>query len=92
MTTVFGTNGIKTGQTIASSSNPKVDSLLASARIEMNPQKREKMYQEIQEILREDVPIIVTQIGEDLTITGKNITGLWVGSGGGAVFNDVVFK
>ena len=50
------------------------------------------MYQEIQEILREDVPIIVTQIGEDLTITGKNITGLWVGSGGGAVFNDVVFK
>ena len=92
MTTVFGTNGIKTGQNIARYSNPRVDALLASARIEMNPQKREKMYQEIQEILREDVPIIVTRIEEDLTITGKNITGLWVGSGGGAVFNDVVFK
>lgn len=92
MTTVFGTNGIKTGQNIARYSNPKVDELLEQARVEMDSKKREQLYWQIQEIIREDVPIIVTQIAEDLTITGKNVSDIWVGAGGGAVFNDVKFK
>ncbi|MBP9483714.1 MAG: glutathione ABC transporter substrate-binding protein [Negativicutes bacterium] len=92
LTPVFGSGGIKTGQNIARYNNPKIDQLLDQARSEIDPEKRKQLYYQVQEIVREDIPVIVTQVGEDLSVTAKNITGFWVTPGGNPMFNDVKFN
>lgn len=92
LTPVFGSEGIKTGQNIARYNNPKVDQLLDQARREIDPEKRKQLYYQVQEIVREDIPIIVTQVGEDLHVTAKNISGFWITPGGNPMFNDVKFN
>jgi peptide/nickel transport system substrate-binding protein len=56
--------------------NPKVDKLLEAGRLELNPDKRMKIYYEFAEILLEDSPIVYLSAGYSLQGVHKRIKGI----------------
>lgn len=56
-------------------SNERVDELLDLARVNVDPEIREKAYMEVQEIVRNDAPWIFTWTGEELTGIRNNVKG-----------------
>lgn len=56
--------------------NPKVDKLLEAGRLELNPDKRMKIYHEFAEILLEDSPIVYLSAGYSLQGVHKRIKGI----------------
>jgi peptide/nickel transport system substrate-binding protein len=56
-------------------SNPEVDRLLDAGRRETNPQRREQLYIQAQEIIHRDVPWIFQWFGEDLNGARNNVRG-----------------
>jgi peptide/nickel transport system substrate-binding protein len=56
--------------------NPKVDKLLEAGRLELNPDKRMKIYYEFAEILLEDSPIVYLSAGYSLQGAHKRIKGI----------------
>jgi len=56
-------------------SNPVVDRLLDDARKETNLQRREQLYFEAQQIIRDEAPWIFQWAGEDLTAARNNLRG-----------------
>ena len=57
-------------------SNPKVDALLEQGRLELNPDKRQKIYHEFAEILLEDSPIVYLSAGYGLSAIHKRVKGI----------------
>lgn len=56
--------------------NPRVDQLLEAGRLEMNPDKRMKIYHEFSKILLEDSPIVYLSAGYGLTAIHKRVQGI----------------
>ena len=84
--------GIPTGDNYSRYNNPTVTTLLDQARGETNSDKRLALYYQAQEIIREDAPLLTTQVTEDLSVTRKNVEGLWITAGGTTIFNNVSVK
>jgi peptide/nickel transport system substrate-binding protein len=57
-------------------SNPKVDALLVQGRLELNPDKRQKIYHEFAEVLLEDSPIVYLSAGYGLSAFHKRVQGI----------------
>ncbi len=57
-------------------SNPKVDKLLEQGRLELNPDKRMKIYHEFSRILLEDSPIVYLFEGYGLPAIHKRVRGI----------------
>ncbi|OIQ89565.1 oligopeptide-binding protein AppA precursor [mine drainage metagenome] len=57
-------------------SNPRVDKLLEAGRLELNPEKRMKIYHEFSKILLEDSPIVYLSAGYGLTAIHKRVKGI----------------
>lgn len=57
-------------------SNPRVDALLEQGRLELNPDKRMKIYHEFSRILLEDSPIVYLYEGYGLPAINKRIRGI----------------
>lgn len=72
--------GTGSGKTMNSSnySNTEVDELLKKARSEADKQKKESIYQQINEIVTEDAPIVVLQNPMVLSAALKNIEGIHI--------------
>lgn len=56
--------------------NPEVDKLLEQGRLELNPDKRMKIYHEFARILQEDSPIVYLYAGYGLPAIHKRINGI----------------
>lgn len=56
--------------------NPKVDKLLEEGRLELDPDKRQKIYHEFAKILLEDSPIVYLFAGYGLTAVHKRVQGI----------------
>lgn len=57
-------------------SNPEVDKLLEQGRLELNPDKRMKIYHEFAKILLEDSPIVYLYAGYGLPAIHKRVKGI----------------
>ena len=57
-------------------SNPRVDKLLEAGRLELNPDKRMKIYHEFSAILLEDSPIVYLSAGYGLSAIHKRVRGI----------------
>jgi peptide/nickel transport system substrate-binding protein len=55
--------------------NPEVDRLLDAGRTETNPTRREQIYAQVQQIIRDDLPWIFQWNGEDLSAARANVKG-----------------
>ena len=84
--------GIPTGDNYSRYNNPAVTALLDQAREETNSDNRLALYYQAQEIIREDAPLLTTQVTEDLCVTGKNVEGFWNNAGGITIFTNVSVK
>lgn len=56
--------------------NPQVDKLLEQGRLELNPDKRQKIYYEFARVLLEDSPIVYLSAGYGLTAIHKRVKGI----------------
>jgi len=56
--------------------NPTVDKLLEQGRLELNPDKRMKIYHEFARVLLDDSPIVFLSAGYGLTAIHKRIKGI----------------
>ena len=56
--------------------NAEVDRLLEAGRLELNPDKRMKIYHQFAEILYEDSPIVYLYAGYGLTAINKRVRGI----------------
>ena len=56
--------------------NPRVDQLLEAGRLELNPDKRVKIYHEFARILQEDSPIVYLSAGYGLSAIHKRVRGI----------------
>jgi len=56
--------------------NPTVDQLLEQGRLELNPDKRMKIYHEFARVLLEDSPIVYLSAGYGLTAIHKRVKGI----------------
>jgi peptide/nickel transport system substrate-binding protein len=56
-------------------SNERVDEILNTVTEELDDEKREEMYQELQEILAEEVPALYIQSPIGLTVTASDVAG-----------------
>lgn len=56
--------------------NPSVDNLLEQGRLELDPDKRMKIYHEFSSILLEDSPIVYLSAGYGLTAIHKRVKGI----------------
>lgn len=56
--------------------NPQVDKLLEQGRLELNPDKRQKIYHEFARVLLEDSPIVYLSAGYGLTAIHKRVKGI----------------
>jgi len=56
--------------------NPATDKLLEQGRLELNPEKRMKIYHEFSRVLLEDSPIVYLSAGYGLTAIHKRIKGI----------------
>ena len=70
---MHGQAGIETGENAGRYSNPRIEQLLQDSRREMDPAKRAEDFKEIQEIVREDAPVVVTRSYEFLAVSRKNV-------------------
>ncbi|RLG80058.1 MAG: peptide ABC transporter substrate-binding protein [Thermoprotei archaeon] len=59
--------------------NPEVDSLLEQAAVKPNQDERAELYEQVQEILAEDVPYIPLLQGKLIIVTHKDVEGVKVG-------------
>jgi len=57
-------------------SNPRVDKLLEQGRLELDPEKRMKIYHEFAHILQEDSPIVYLYAGYGLPAIHKRVKGI----------------
>lgn len=56
--------------------NPTIDRLLEQGRLELNPDKRQKIYHEFARVLLEDSPIVYLSAGYGLTAIHKRVKGI----------------
>lgn len=56
--------------------NPQIDTLLEQGRLELNPEKRMKIYHEFAKVLLEDSPIVYLSAGYGLTAIHKRVKGI----------------
>ena len=56
--------------------NPTVDALLEQGRLELNPDKRMKIYHEFAKVLLEDSPVVYLSAGYGLTAIHKRVKGI----------------
>ncbi len=56
--------------------NPQIDALLEQGRLELNPDKRMKIYHEFAKVLLEDSPIVYLSAGYGLTAIHKRVKGI----------------
>lgn len=56
--------------------NPIVDKLLEQGRVELNPDKRQKIYHEFARVLLDDSPIVYLSAGYGLTAIHKRVKGI----------------
>ncbi len=56
--------------------NPAIDKLLEQGRLELNPDKRMKIYHEFARVLLEDSPIVYLSAGYGLTAIHKRVKGI----------------
>ena len=56
--------------------NPTIDKLLEQGRLELNPDKRMKIYHEFAKVLLEDSPIVYLSAGYGLTAIHKRVKGI----------------
>jgi peptide/nickel transport system substrate-binding protein len=56
--------------------NPRIDKLLEQGRLELDPEKRMKIYHEFARVLLEDSPIVYLSAGYGLTAIHKRIKGI----------------
>lgn len=56
--------------------NPHIDKLLEQGRMELNPDKRQKIYHEFAKVLLEDTPIVYLSAGYGLSAIHKRVKGI----------------
>jgi peptide/nickel transport system substrate-binding protein len=56
--------------------NPTIDKLLEQGRLELNPDKRQKIYHEFARVFLEDSPIVFLSAGYGLTAIHKRVKGI----------------
>jgi peptide/nickel transport system substrate-binding protein len=56
--------------------NPQVDKLLEQGRMELDPEKRQKIYHEFSKVLLEDSPIVYLSAGYGLSAIHKRVKGI----------------
>ncbi len=56
--------------------NPQVDKLLEAGRLELDPNKRQKIYHEFAKVLLDDSPIVYLSAGYGLTAVHKRVQGI----------------
>lgn len=56
--------------------NPKVDRLLEQGRLELDPEKRMKIYHEFARLLQQDSPIVFLSAGYGLSAISKRVKGI----------------
>lgn len=56
--------------------NPQIDKLLEQGRLELDPDKRMKIYHEFAKVLLEDTPIVYLSAGYGLTAIHKRVKGI----------------
>ena len=56
--------------------NPELDSLLARARVEANPQKRREMFSRVQKMIAEDLPYVSLWFTDNVSVHTKRIRNL----------------
>ena len=56
--------------------NPQIDKLLEQGRLELDPEKRMKIYHEFAKVLLEDCPIVYLSAGYGLTAIHKRVKGI----------------
>ena len=57
-------------------SNPQADKLLEAGRVELNPEKRMKIYHEFSKILLQDSPVVYLSAGYGLSAMHKRVKGI----------------
>ena len=72
--------------------NPRVDALLDQGRQETNQARREQIYIEVQQIIRNDIPWVWTQTGEHLIASRPDLRGFTVDPGGFHLLWNVYFE
>lgn len=74
---IWHSSQTKPGQfNIGGYSNPQVDKLLEQGRLELNPDKRMKIYHEFSRILLEDSPVVYLYAGYGLPAIHKRVKGI----------------
>jgi peptide/nickel transport system substrate-binding protein len=68
--------------------NPKVDELLDKGRVETDPEKRRAIYNEVQKIVTDEIPLIYVCYLETVSVYNKRIKGVPAA----AVSGDNIFK
>ncbi|MCL2617016.1 MAG: ABC transporter substrate-binding protein, partial [Defluviitaleaceae bacterium] len=58
--------------------NPVIDSLISEGRAELDPARRAEIFSEIQQIIRDDAPLVYLQQSEEMIVTTPAVRGLEV--------------
>ncbi len=82
-----GTPGNRTFYT-----NERVDELIDKGREESDTEKRQEIYNEVQEIEMEDAPMVFLRNDEDLVAVGNNVKGFWMHPAGIYMLDEVTVK
>ncbi|WP_309228309.1 glutathione ABC transporter substrate-binding protein [Virgibacillus saliphilus] len=69
--------------------NPEVDELIDQARQENDPDVRNEIYSELQQIEKEDAPYTYLRHSQDIAAVQKGVEGFWIHPSGLLMLNDV---
>lgn len=72
--------------------NPEVDALIEEGRIETDPAKREKIYEDAMQIEMDDAVYIPIRNYEHLAVYSNNVKGFWLSPSNYLMLNDVTVK
>ncbi|WP_235792026.1 glutathione ABC transporter substrate-binding protein [Virgibacillus salidurans] len=72
--------------------NPEVDKLIDQARQENDPDVRNEIYSELQQIEKEDAPYTYLRHTQDVAAVQKGVEGFWIHPSGILMLNDVVIE
>lgn len=89
---LFHSSQVGTGGNSTFYKNEDVDILLDAARAETDLDSRKEYYRIIQEIIRNDAPMVFTWVGEDIIATQKNVKGFIQHPSGTHRLNTVFFE
>lgn len=72
----------KSARNLAAYNNPAVDSIVEAMRVTISPEKRKKLYRDLQRFIGTDIPTVYTAYSPRLTVVGPRLKGLKIGLNG----------